>query len=383
MPILARRAKEATLFALQKGRPVEAQAPPAASGTNVTAGMTFLQPPALPGTGLIPPAAVTLWGFMQQPGTMVPQFGVNSALATLGAGFDGFSTEGFLDVHKNLGFECSLHASPSGALSGDVEMEAVVPVTAAALGAIPVTVRYRVSMQHASSQLAVDHSTKISAPVGKEAGVARLHVRQGPRGSEGPVVSVELSEKDSKQRSSNGKAPQLGGQSRKENAVQSDCEDAPRRAPSRMPNLKVELQPAIRGSAPGTDGGVDVRWRQAWTPVVRTSAAFVSSSGKMQLDARARVHPELHVDGGVSVGVRGAGLQQASAKLTWKERRRARQAMHSVQAEARFAHGVGIVHGVKFRRKPAGRGGAQADVSLQFKPKAPHPALQFDVFLPL
>lgn len=363
--------------------------------------MTFLQPSLIPGETKNLPSSATVWGMLQLPGLLAsgsaapsmslgtfqePQIGVNSSLSALGDKFNGLGTEGYLDFNKHVGLDYSMNVSGWGMLSGEVELEGVTPDVPPFQA--PLTVSQKLSLQRANRTSSAQHLTKLSMPVFGKAGVAKVHYRPHP---DGAAVALEFSEKVRKGSTGSPRQPPPG-QSPIDPGTDAEDDTSVRRT-SRLPSLKLELQPGsvpllsrapCRGSG---NGGVCLRWSQAWSSVLRTNASYRSSKKRAEADVRAVVRPSVQLLGGVRVAANEEderfGLQQAAAKIIWKARR-APSGRNMVQLEARYAAGVGVTHVIKLRHKASGgRGGAEGDLSLQFRPKRSSPELQFDVFLPI
>jgi hypothetical protein len=326
-----------------------------------------------------------MWGMLQAP--MMgggAQFGVNSALSVTGDRFDGFAADGFVEM-RQLGLDFSLNASPSGRVSGETEFSGTLPFAAGPFGRL--TVSHRVSAPNLCAR-ALAHATTLSAPVDTlhGAGVARLRVSRGAGGQQ-DAVSVELARRGSggggggsgKHGFGAGRGDTTSGAGAENAGSESDEEQAAapgaaERPGARMPQLRLEARPHA--------GDVALRWRQAWSGALHTTAAFRSAAGQLSLDVRSR--PQRWVQAGGSMVLQAGApggppaVHRAAAKLTCRLPGPALRG-HSVHWESSFGAPAGAAHTFKFRRRGGGERGPKTNVALKLGKRQASLEFEFDM----
>lgn len=392
------RDKASTFAALQQGRPVEAQTQ--SNSWNVIAGMTFMQPTCTSSHGLpsYPPASATLWGLCQQKSNphklgRVPRIGLNSSICALGNNFNGFNTEGYIDLNSALGFDYSISTSPAGYFSGDIQVEAILPKPLAPPPLSPMAIKHTVAVAQQEGALGASlrHSSKLSIPVLHGKGAAHVSIRSPGDGR--AALSVELSKKGSETEETRTRLLDGMKMQALTAAEESDEDEYIKIHASRIPCIKIDL-PSGRllpfpkradgdTSQPRCSGTV-VRWSQSWTSKVQTTVGFSSTSKKTSVDVATRIWPRVQVTGGLCVeaSATGPSMSHASARLLWKGKSATSSNRYSVHLESRYLH-EGVLHAVKVRRRSTQVHGAVAYASLRFKPFPAHPSLKFDVYVPI
>lgn len=437
-PLLS-RTREDLLKVIQKGHPIETSTP---AGCKFVAGMTFHLPPQFPNTIPGLPDTGTLWCMLQHQANTVlgpnnplnnftnlanglsslpslPDLSINSALTAVQGKFQGFNTEGYLDISKDLGLDYSLHAAADGTLSAEVEAEATLPLFPSnnSTTAIPrLAVGHQVRMCHRHPDFTALHSLKMSMPVAKGNGTAKLRVKQSPVGGN-PGLSLELgggrkhlaklgivnSRKDSTNNTSDDEEDTIhdGTNNNADNKktetnsiLQQKNNNTQRPVLCRIPQLKLDIDPLIpipshvsvlSSTVPRHIG---FHWHQTWSSTVRTAAVYRSRSRKLQVDARAKIIPTMLVSAGAVVDSTHRTVHKAVAKLLWKPGRSigsgAGGARHAVQLESKYSKEGGVHHVVKVRRRPKASVGLEASVSVNFtQENITRPVFQFDFYSPI
>lgn len=351
-----------------------------------------------------------------------PDLCINSAITASQGNFQGCNTEGYLDLSKDLGLDYSLHASAGGTLSAEIEAEATLPLVPGnnSIFMIPrLTVGHQVRMCHQHPNFTALHALKMSMPVAKGKGTAKLRVKQSPVGGN-PGLSLELggrrkhlntlaivnNKKESMNNTSDGEGDTLhddtsnndDGTNRTETSSILQKIGTKNRQPGlcRIPQLKLDIDPLIptNTKASGTvlsstvPRHIGLHWHQAWSSAIRTAAVYRSRSRKVQIDARAKIIPTVLFSAGAVVDSTHRTVHKAVAKVLWRPRsNRAGNggsgARHALQLECKYLKESGVHHIVKVRRRPKAPEGVEASVSLNFtQENITRPVCHFDVYFP-
>jgi hypothetical protein len=385
----------------------------------------------------------------------LPDFSINTALTAVQGHFQGFNTEGYLDFSKGLGLDYSFHVATDGTLSGDIEAEATLPLltgfksnSGSNSTIIPrLTVGHQVRMCHRHPDSTALHSLKISMPVAKGRGSAKLRVKQSPEGGN-RGLSLEIGGKskhlqkqlgifnnnsgknnnrdDEEENVETATSIDNGIENSNNTIVTIDGNDAANnnfqtmtvttmtennkfnKKPviCRLPHLKLDIDPLIPTNKLASPFSrtvsrhIGFHWHQTWSSTIRTAAVYRSRSRKIQVDARAKILPTMLVTAGAVVDSRDKTVHQAVAKVLWKPCCRINGtnsngrgdefenggggAQHAVQLESKYSKESGVHHVVKVRRRPKREDGMEASVSVNLtQENITRPAVQFDVYLPL
>ena len=413
--------------------------------------MTFLIPPhPFPDASILPNAA-TLWCFIQHqaqnvvnklssscpssspllssllsgqmpslpslpsfPSLPTPSFGLNSSFSALPTGkFNGFTTEGYLDLTTHAGIDYCIIAAPSGTVSFELETEAKLAQLLTISHHVQTRLTPCITTGNSSGSgggggggdgggdgttsitwSPAVHAVKMSVPLANCRGAANVKIQQranGGRGGgrKGYSTVLEIGRKKSvTPQYSVGKGKRSGDNGNDDDNDNDDGELAPTTTTATNDALLYSdvLIPQLRYDV---DGG-QLSWHQAWHPLnrIKTTAHVNIRSGRFQIDGRALITPSLLLSAGWDKASTSSmhAVSRGVVRMVWKER--GGGGRHAVQLESRF--GSGYSNTIKLRRRgrrrtTKGGGGAGAEVEgkvvLRLLPEKKF-SIEFDVFMP-